>query len=124
VVDMTTEPTMNPGTTRRGLLQILGLAGAAGATIGAPSVAFAKPKHGQKGVVVYRLSVRGTSRCKACAKHHARFAYLTHALANAHRAHPGCNCPITTQRLLPRTFRKVFAKNASGVADLTADRRA
>ena len=118
---MTTEPTMNPGTTRRGLLQLFGFAGAAGATIGAPSIAFAKSKHRQKGVVVYRLSSRGTSRCKACARHHKRLAFLTHAIANAHRAHPGCNCPITTQRLLPKTFKRLFAKNASGVADLTSD---
>jgi hypothetical protein len=121
---MTTVSTATPGTTRRGLLQLLGLAGAAGATIGAPSVAFAKSKHRQKGAIVYRLSVRGTARCKACAKHHARFVYLTHAIANAHRAHPGCNCPITTQRLLPKTFKHLFGKNASGVADLTTDRRA
>ena len=124
MVEMTTESTATPGTTRRGLLQLLGLAGAAGATIGAPSVAFAKSKHRQKGAVVYRLSVRGTSRCKACARHHKRLAFLTHAIANAHRAHPGCNCPITTQRLLPKSFKRLFGKNPTGVAELAEERRA
>jgi len=121
---MTNDRAETTGTSRRNLLQLLGFAGAASVTIGTPSVAFAKSKHRQKGAVVYRLSVRGTARCKACAKHHARFVYLTHAIANAHRAHPGCNCPITTQRLLPKTFKRLFAKNAAGVADLTAERRA
>ena len=118
---MTNDHAATTGTTRRHLLQFLGLAGAAGATIAAPTVAFATPKHKQKGMVVYRLSTRGTSRCKACARHHKRLAFLTHAIANANRAHPGCNCPITTQRLLPKTFKRLFAKNASGVADLTTD---
>ena len=118
---MTNDHAATTVTTRRHLLQFLGLAGAAGATIAAPTVAFATPKHKQKGVVVYRLSTRGTSRCKACTRHHGRFAFLTHAIANAHRAHPGCNCPITTQRLPPKTFKRLFAKNASGVADLTTD---
>jgi hypothetical protein len=67
---------------------------------------------------VYRLSVRGTSRCKACARHHRRFAYLTHALANAHRAHPGCNCPIDTQRLPPHTFKRLFGRGGAGIGDL------
>jgi hypothetical protein len=121
---MTNDHAATTGTTRRYLLQFLGLAGAAGATIVAPTAAAAMPKHKQKGVVVYRLSTRGTSRCKACARHHQRLAFLTHALANANRAHPGCNCPITTQRLLPKTFKRLFAKSSSGVADLRADRRA
>jgi hypothetical protein len=118
---MTNDHAATTGTTRRHLLQLLGLAGAAGATIAVPTAAEAMPKHKQKGVVVYRLSTRGTSRCKACARHHTRLAFLTHAIANAHRAHPGCNCPITTQRLSPRSFKQLFAKNASGVAELTTD---
>ena len=117
---MTNDHAATTGTTRRHLLQLLGLAGAAGAAIAVPTVAEAMPKHKQKGVVVYRLSSRGTSRCKACARHHTRFAFLSHAIANAHRAHPGCNCPITTQRLAPKTFRHLFGKDASGVADLRA----
>ena len=121
---MTNDHATTTGTTRRHLLQFLGLAGAAGATIAAPTVAFAKPKHKQKGMVVYRLSTRGTSRCKACARHHGRFAFLTHAIANAHRAHPGCNCPITTQRLQPKSFKRLFGKNTTGVAQLAEERRA
>jgi hypothetical protein len=121
---MTNDHAETTGTSRRNLLQLLGFAGAASVTIGAPTVAFAKPKHKQKGVVVYRLSTRGTSRCKACARHHKRLAFLTHAIANAHRAHPGCNCPVTTQRLLPKTFKRLFGKNPTGVAELAGERRA
>jgi hypothetical protein len=80
----------------------------------------AEPRRRTKGVVVYRLSVRNTSRCKACARHHRRFAFLTHAIADAHRAHRGCNCPITTQAIRPRTFRMLFPKGGVGVGDLAA----
>lgn len=115
---MPNDHAVEPGASRRQMLQILGFVGTAAATLVDPSAAFAKAKHKQKGVVVYRLSVRGTSRCEACARHHRRFAYRTHALANAHRAHPGCNCPITAQLLRPRTARALFPKGGSDVGDL------
>ena len=100
------------------MLQLLGVVGTVAATLVDPESALAKARHKQQGVVVYRLSVRRTSRCKACAGHHRRFAFLTHALADAHRAHPGCNCPIDTQRLRPRAFKLLFPKGGSGVGDL------
>jgi hypothetical protein len=115
---MTNEYAARPGASRRQMLQLLGLVGTVAATLVDPGAAFAKAEHKRKGVVVYRLSVRGTSRCKACARHHRRFAYLTHALANAHRAHPGCNCPIDTQRLPPHTFKLLFARGGAGIGDL------
>jgi hypothetical protein len=123
---MTNGCTDSSGSSRRQLLRILALAGStAAATTMTPGAAFANRTQKQKGVVVYRLSVRKTSRCKACARHHKRFTFLTHALANARRAHPGCNCPINTQFLFPRTFRLLFAKGGSGVGDLSllAERR-
>jgi hypothetical protein len=127
VDDMTNDHAARAGASRRQILQVLGLVGTAAATLVDPSAAFAKAKHKRKGVVVYRLSSRGTSRCKACARHHRRFAYLTHALANAHRAHPGCNCPIDTQLLRPRTFKLLFPRGGAGIGDLerlAATRRA
>ncbi len=107
--------------TRRSLLRLAGAAGAfATAVLAVPSAAMARPKPKASGFVVYRMSVRGTSSCKACKRHHARFAYLTHALADAHRAHPGCNCPIRTQKIRRRTFRRLFPAGSGGVADLGA----
>ena len=123
---MTNDRAETAGSSRRQILQILGLVGTAAATMSTPAVAaIAKSKHRQKGIVVYRLSARGTSRCKACARHHKRFAFSTHAIANAHRAHPGCNCPITTQRLTTATFKLLFRKSGTGVGDLAllAERR-
>ena len=112
--------------TRRELLRVLGLAGSAvaTATIVAPGAALAETKHRHAGAIVYRLRARKTSRCNACARHHRRFAFLTRALADAHRAHPGCNCPITTQRIRTHAFRVLFPKGGRGVADLGKARRA
>ena len=106
---MTHDHADRPDASRRQVLQLLGLVGTAVSTRIDPAAVFAKAKRKPKGVVVYRLSVRGTSRCKACARHHRRFAYLTHALANAHRAHPGCNCPIDTQLVRPHTAKLLFS---------------
>jgi hypothetical protein len=119
VLAMTTERDMAHDGTRRQLLRLLGLAGGAAAvTIAAPEAAIAKAKDKKKGVVVYRLSARATSHCNACAKHHRRYAFLTHALADANRAHPGCNCPITTQEVRGKTFKALFPKGGSGVVRL------
>ena len=116
--EMTTEHDMPQDGTRRQLLRMLGIAGGAAAvTMAAPDAAIAKAK-GKKGVVVYRLSTRANSHCNACAKHHRRYAFLTHALANANRAHPGCNCPITTQELRPKPFKTLFPKGGSGIVRL------
>jgi len=79
--------------------------------------ALAKKKHGSAhGIVVYRLSARGSS-CRACKKHHRSFVFATHALAAANRAHPGCNCPITTQLLAKKKVRRLLPAGV-GVVDL------
>jgi hypothetical protein len=117
---MTTDTTAGLDPTRRSLLRILGLTGSAAVALlaSARTAAAATPKHKARGVIVYRLSVRKRSRCRACSRHHRRFAFATHAIADANRAHPGCNCPIGTQRLRPHDFRVLFPKGGAGVGDL------
>jgi hypothetical protein len=103
---------------RRTLLKALGIAGGAvvATTLGT-TPALAKKKHGSAhGIVVYRLSARGSS-CRACKKHHRSFVFATHALAAANRAHPGCNCPITTQLLAKKKVRRLLPAGV-GVVDL------
>jgi hypothetical protein len=123
---MTDAPTTRPDAepTRRTLLRFIGIVGAGSAAmataIAVPRAAVAKPHGAGRHFVVYRLSPRGTRSCKACTKHHRRFAYLTHALANANRAHKGCNCPIDTQQLHRNVFRRLFPEGGTGIADLGA----
>ena len=49
--------------------------------------------------MVFRLSTRNTRTCSAC-RNHARYkVFETGFLADTNRAHPGCNCPVTDQRI-------------------------
>jgi len=105
---------------RRGFLKSLAVLGVAGAaTVAQPGDAAAKPR--RKKLLVFRLSPRKTKHCRACGRHHQHKVFLTHALADANRAHPGCDCPITRQVLRRRTFKQLFGPNGvaqSGIADL------
>ena len=115
-------------TTRRGLLKVLVAAGgAAVAAVVAPDDAEARKKRrkrgalavpSKKGQIVYRLSSRNSHACKACRIHHRFMVFLTHALANANRAHRGCNCRIVPQKINRRAGLKLFPKGSPGVADL------
>ena len=66
----------------------------------------------KKEVIVYRLQSRGTVSCKACKLHHRFVISLKREIADKHRAHPGCNCPIVEQKLSRRAFRLLFAAEA------------
>lgn len=105
---------------RRALLKALGVAGGAvvATAVGATPALGRKKKKIINGAVVYRLSSRGSSSCRACQKHHRFFVFTTHALASANRAHPGCNCPITTQELPQKTVKRLFPAESLGVVDL------
>ncbi len=106
---------------RRRLLQWLGV-GAAAATMVAPRAVEAKSRpHPTSGVLVFRLTTRRHHACHACRRHHRFTVFRTHALADAHRAHPGCNCPIVRQRLRRHDFLRLFGPRGvapSGVADV------
>ena len=99
-----------------------GVAAATGAAVTMPAL-FPIPGLSRllKGVIVYRLQVRGTRSCNACANHHKHKIFLTRRLADENRAHPGCDCPITTQRISKRKFRQLFILTGainSGIVDL------
>ena len=111
-----TETIPEASATRRTLLKVLGIAGgAAVATVAGATPALAKQKR-SRGIVVYRLSARGSS-CRACSQHHRYLVFATHALAAANRAHPGCNCPITTQELAKKLARRLLPTGV-GLVDL------
>jgi hypothetical protein len=113
------ETTAAGSTSRRTLLKALGIAGgAAVATVVGAGPALAKQRKSKavNGVVVYRLSARGSS-CRACRHHHRYLVFATHALAAANRAHPGCNCPITTQELAKKVARRLLPAGV-GLVDL------
>ena len=111
-----TETIPEASATRRTLLKVLGIAGgAAVATVAGATPALAKQKR-SRGIVVYRLSARGSS-CRACSQHHRYLVFATHALAAANRVHPGCNCPITTQELARKLARRLLP-TGGGLVDL------
>jgi hypothetical protein len=112
-----TSPDASP--TRRTLLKVLGIAGGAAvatAVGAAPALAKQRKSKVVNGIVVYRLSARGSS-CRACSQHHRYLVFATHALAAANRAHAGCNCPITAQELAKRLARRLFPAGV-GLVDL------
>jgi hypothetical protein len=115
------EPT-NPH--RRVFLKLLVLSGAAVGAVGLPGEAHARKQHKKHypGKVVFRLRTRKHHSCGACRKHHRFMIFRTEALAGATRAHPGCNCPVVTQKLPIREFKHLFGAKgvarSSGVADL------
>src|SRR5215813_1358843 len=88
---------------RDALLKMAAATVAATATSVAPSAAArlapeAVASKGQ-GVIVFRLSTRRSRACRACDLHHRYRIYISHARADRNRPHPGCNCPITMERL-------------------------
>ena len=107
---------------RRGFLQLLGFGSAVAATLAIPSTAGAAARRRTfPGVLVFRLTTRRHHACNACRHHHRFMVFRTHALADRHRAHPGCNCPIVRQKLSRRDFARLFGPRGvapTGVADL------
>jgi len=106
-------------TTRRRLLQGLAAAGAgalAPTTVGAA----ASPTKASKGLVVFRFTTRNAHSCRACRQHHRYKVFAAHALADANRAHPGCNCQIVPSRLNSKLYRAFFGDDGvamEGVGD-------
>lgn len=65
-------------------------------------------------VTMHRLSTRNTRSCSACQAHHRSKVFLTAGLADANRAHPSCNCPITEQQLSAEQLRSLVASPTGG----------
>jgi len=106
---------------RRGFLKGIVVVGtAAAAPFGLAGRAEARLEK-EKGVSVFRLKSRKTVSCKACKRHHRFLIFLTRAIADEHRAHPGCDCPIVLQKLSKRGFKLLFLKTGAlqkGFVDL------
>ena len=112
-----------PNLHRRVFLKLVVLSGAAVGAVGLPAEALARKRHRKhvSGKVVFRLRTRKHHSCGACQKHHRFMIVRTQALASATRAHPGCNCPVVTQKLPIEEFKHLFGPKGvalSGVADL------
>jgi hypothetical protein len=116
---------------RRNVLAALAVLGSAAvATVLAPAGALAKRRKRKKkarkalGVppekrfIVYRFRTRRRHACRACRKHRRYKMFLTHALANGHRAHPGCNCPIVPHQITRKSARLLFSADTTGIVDL------
>jgi hypothetical protein len=109
---------------RRGFLRLLAVTAAgAAALLGLPAAAPAKPKRKKnfRGVLAYRLTTRRHRSCNACKRHHRYMLFRTHALADANRAHPGCNCPIIRHKVRAKHHKRLFGRRGvapSGIVDL------
>ena len=120
MMDPTNDPT---SPRRRDFLKLLVLSSAAAGAVGLPGEALARKRHGKHfpGKVVFRLRTRKHHSCGACRKHHRFMIFHTQALASATRAHPGCNCPVVTQKLPIKEFKHLFGPKGvarGGIADL------
>ena len=118
------DPTNDPSSPRRrDFLKLLVLSSAAAGAVGLPGEALARKRHRKHfpGKVVFRLRTRKQHSCGACRKHHRFMIFHTQALASATRAHPGCNCPVVTQKLPIKEFKHLFGPKGvarGGIADL------
>ena len=117
------EPGQAPPRRRRFLQLMVATATAAVASLGMPPAAPARRSHkkNHQGALVYRFTTRRHRSCRACQRHHRFMVFRTHALADAHRAHPGCNCPIVRHKMPAKQFRRLFGRRGAaptGVVDL------
>ena len=73
------------------------------------------------GFTAFRLRTRDTNACRACREHHRYKVFISFAHCDRGRAHPGCNCPITKQKLPLAEFKRLFLDTGAireGVVDL------
>lgn len=115
-MDVTPE---TPG--RRDFLRLLLFSGAATGAVALPIAAEAKKKIKKPGKLVFRLQTRRHHSCNACKQHHKFTVFRTQALADANRAHAGCNCPVVSYKMPIRRWRKLLGPKGlapGGVVDL------
>ena len=125
------EPATTASQTRRTFLQHLALgsltvsaasiAAAAALTAATPADAAQEGKEHRRRVKVFRLRSRKTVACHACQLHHRHLIFLTRKVAKHHRAHPGCDCPISPQWIKRDTFHRLFKSSGAkerGFVDL------
>ena len=108
------------GISRRQVLRGLAAGGAVAAAFGLPKAAVPTGASA-RAVTVFRLRTRDTHACNACRIHHRYKIFKSMAAADNNRAHPGCNCPITKQKLAHETFAALFLDTGfiqDGVVDV------
>lgn len=113
--------------TRRDVLKCLAVAGVAVASsviVPDQALAAAKHRHRVAKFMVFRLSTRKTEACRACRVHHRFIVFRSFFLADANRAHPGCDCQIVRQHVSLSRFKKLFPKGSNGIAHLVRGVRA
>lgn len=97
------------------------IATAATLTATTPADAAQEAKEHRRSVKVFRLRSRKTVACHACQLHHRHLIFLTRKVAKHNRAHPRCDCPISTQWIKQRTFNRLFKSSSAkenGFVDL------
>jgi hypothetical protein len=109
------------GFSRRDLLGRLAAAGAVAAVATAVPQAGTPTGSVSQAVTVFRLRTRNSKACRACRIHHRYMVFISLARAVQNRAHPGCNCPITKQKIAKDLFSRIFLDTGAieaGVVDL------
>lgn len=97
------------------------IAAAAALTATTPAEAAKERREHRHTVKVFRLRSRKTVACHACQLHHRHLIFLTRKVAKRHRAHPGCDCPISPQWIKRHTFHRLFKSSTAkekGFVDL------
>jgi hypothetical protein len=92
---------------RRALLKGLAAGVAATAAVSLPQASVPTGTTAQ-GVTIFRLSTRNTQACRSCRIHHRYMLFISQAKADRLRAHPGCNCPTTKQKIGNDVFKRLF----------------
>lgn len=95
--------------TRRAFLKCLGLLGITASTVSTTGCGGGSKKNDGK-VEAFKLSARGRSACNACASHARNKIFQTAAVADAHRAHPGCTCAVKAVRIPVAEAQLYFAE--------------
>ena len=90
---------------RRTFLKGLGLIGIATPLLSTPGCG----GNDDGKVDAFKLSARGMSACNACRAHARNKIFQTAVIADAHRAHAGCNCKIKTVRIPAADAQLYFA---------------
>lgn len=103
--------------TRRAFLRALGLLGLAAPLLSMTGCGAGDGKSGSTGgtgsdpnkVDAFKLSARGLKACKACRAHARNKIFATAIIADAHRAHSGCDCKIKLVRISKADAQRYFA---------------
>lgn len=98
--------------TRRAFIRALGMVGLAApliSMIGCGNSDSSGSSNDPNKVDAFKLSARGLKACKACREHARNKIFLSAAIADAHRAHSGCDCKVKLVRISKTDADKYFS---------------